>query len=103
MYTCNVCSKLLCKNTTPKLRLPLRTLGMLSGLISAGFLASETRSAKIFSKKTYENGVVIVTCPGCQGRHLIADRLGWFGDPGSVEDYLQAQGQGTLLSVSSFS
>ena len=48
----------------------------------------------MFSKKTYETGVVIVTCPGCQGNHLIADRLGWFGEPGSIEDYLQQQGQG---------
>ncbi len=49
----------------------------------------------MFSKKTYETGVVIVTCPGCKGNHLIADRLGWFGEPGSIEDYLNAQGQGT--------
>ncbi|KAL0055934.1 hypothetical protein WJX82_005873 [Trebouxia sp. C0006] len=53
----------------------------------------KTRSAKMFSKKTYETGVVIVTCPGCKGNHLIADRLGWFGEPGSIEDYLNAQGQ----------
>lgn len=53
----------------------------------------KTRSAKMFSKKTYETGVVIVRCPGCQGNHLIADRLGWFGEPGSVEDYLAQQGQ----------
>lgn len=48
----------------------------------------------MFSKKTYETGVVIVRCPGCQGNHLIADRLGWFGEPGSIEDYLKQQGQG---------
>ncbi|KAA6416451.1 MAG: Zim17-type zinc finger [Trebouxia sp. A1-2] len=53
----------------------------------------KTRSAKMFSKKTYETGVVIVTCPGCKGNHLIADRLGWFGEPGSIEDYLNQQGQ----------
>ena len=48
----------------------------------------------MFSKKTYETGVVIVRCPGCQGNHLIADRLGWFGEPGSIEDYLKQQGEG---------
>lgn len=48
----------------------------------------------MFSKQTYETGVVIVRCPGCNGNHLIADRLGWFGEPGSVENYLQEQGQG---------
>lgn len=53
----------------------------------------------MFSKKTYETGVVIVTCPGCKGNHLIADRLGWFGEPGSIEDYLNQQGQGTHPSV----
>ena len=60
---------------------------------------AETRSAKMFSKKTYETGVVIVTCPGCKGNHLIADRLGWFGEPGSIEDYLSAQGQGITLPI----
>ena len=48
----------------------------------------------MFSRKTYETGVVIVRCPGCQGNHLIADRLGWFGEPGSVEDYLAQRGEG---------
>ena len=57
-------------------------------------LDTETRSAKMISKHTYETGVVIVTCPGCNGKHLIADRKGWFGKPGSVENYLQDKGEG---------
>jgi protein import protein ZIM17 len=52
----------------------------------------ETRSAKTMSRATYETGIVIVRCPKCRNLHLIADRLGWFGEPGSVEDFLQHQG-----------
>ena len=47
--------------------------------------------------------MVIVKCPKCANLHLIADRLGWFGEPGSVDQFLAEQGQGghtaTLLYV----
>ncbi|KAJ1694653.1 hypothetical protein LUZ63_011351 [Rhynchospora breviuscula] len=53
----------------------------------------ETRSMKTASRESYENGVVVARCPGCNNLHLIADRLGWFGETGSVEDFLAAKGE----------
>ena len=47
-----------------------------------------------FSRQAYEHGVVIVRCPACDVRHLVADRKGWFGDRGSVEDFLKGKGKG---------
>lgn len=59
----------------------------------------ETRSAKTMSRATYETGIVIVRCPSCRNLHLIADRLGWFGEPGSVEDFLNQQGVSVRTGV----
>lgn len=53
----------------------------------------ETRSVKTMSRESYEKGIVIVRCGGCNNLHLIADRLGWFGEPSSVEDFLRARGE----------
>ena len=53
----------------------------------------ETRSVKTICRKSYEKGVVVARCGGCNNLHLIADRLGWFGEPGSIEDFLAARGE----------
>ena len=41
-----------------------------------------TKNVQSFSKKSYQEGVVIVQCEGCENNHLIADNLGWFDDVG---------------------
>ncbi|KAL4547057.1 hypothetical protein Ndes2526B_g07847 [Nannochloris sp. 'desiccata'] len=53
----------------------------------------EVRSAKAFSKVAYTEGVVIVECPGCGARHLIADHLGWFGTKGTIEEFAKERGE----------
>lgn len=54
---------------------------------------------RCFSRQAYEKGVVIVRCPSCDARHLVADRLGWFGDRGSVEDFLKGRGRGVSTLI----
>ncbi|CED84677.1 Uncharacterized conserved protein [Phaffia rhodozyma] len=60
------------------------------------------RSTHQFSKQAYTQGIVLVQCPGCQNRHLIADHLGWFKEitegKGSdrlktIEDIMQEKGE----------
>ena len=55
---------------------------------------ADSRAMRSFSKQAYTSGVVIIKCPECGSRHLIADRLGWFGDSASVETILKEKGQG---------
>lgn len=53
----------------------------------------DTRAAKAFSKEAYTKGVVIVECPGCNSKHLIADHLGYFGSQtGTIEDFASEKG-----------
>ncbi|XP_057426743.1 uncharacterized protein LOC130720173 [Lotus japonicus] len=53
----------------------------------------ETRSIKTVCRESYEKGVVVARCGGCNNHHLIADHLGWFGEPRSIEDFLAARGE----------
>ncbi|WCJ19304.1 DNL-type zinc finger protein [Euphorbia peplus] len=53
----------------------------------------ETRSVKTTCRESYEKGVVVARCDGCNNLHLMADHLGMFGKPGSVEDFLAARGE----------
>ena len=54
----------------------------------------DTRMTKKFSKKSYEKGVVLIRCPGCNNNHLIADNLGWFDEDGvNIEDIMKEKGE----------
>jgi mitochondrial protein import protein ZIM17 len=61
----------------------------------------DTRSAKQFTENAYQKGVVIVTCPGCQNKHLIADNLGFFEDREdggwNIEKAMEKMGQPVTL------
>lgn len=52
----------------------------------------DTRCAKSFSRRAYNQGVVLVRCPGCNSLHLVADHLGWFGDSFRIEDLAHETG-----------
>jgi len=52
------------------------------------------RSAKKISKRAYHHGVVIVICPHCENKHLIADHLKWFGDEETdIEAIMREKGE----------
>ena len=54
----------------------------------------EVRSARVISKAAYQEGVVLVRCPGCLKLHLVADHLAYFEDDGvNVEQVLAKRGE----------
>ncbi|KZT25145.1 zf-DNL-domain-containing protein [Neolentinus lepideus HHB14362 ss-1] len=79
-------------------------LGQLEPSLSLTFTCTvpncSHRSSHTFTKRAYEKGIVIVTCPGCKNRHLIADHLSWFKDERTqdgklrtIEDIMKAKGE----------
>jgi len=63
-----------------------------------------TRSAKKFTERAYNHGVVLIRCPKCEGLHLIADRLGYFGDTNGgkgwdIETFMKSIGQEDNIKV----
>lgn len=51
------------------------------------------RSSHRISKQGFHSGTVLISCPGCKARHLIADHLKIFSDTSkTIEDILREQG-----------
>lgn len=60
----------------------------------------ETRSSHTFSKQAYTKGSVLIQCPGCKNRHLIADNLKIFRDNNvNLEDILKAKGESVATTT----
>ncbi|OBA21238.1 zf-DNL-domain-containing protein, partial [Metschnikowia bicuspidata var. bicuspidata NRRL YB-4993] len=60
----------------------------------------DTRSSHTFSKQLYTKGSVLIQCPGCKNRHLIADNLKVFRDEKvNLEDLLRAKGESVAQST----
>lgn len=61
----------------------------------------DTRSSHVMSKQAYSHGTILVKCPGCQSRHLIADHLKIFSDHRiKLEDIMKAQGESVSTDTS---
>jgi len=61
----------------------------------------ETKQARTFSKESYEKGVVLLRCEGCDNLHLIADNLGWFRDEKvNIQKIMEEKGEKLTTNVS---
>ena len=69
---------------------------------SACDAADDRTSTKIISRQAYDEGVVLVHCdciPGSPKLHLIADRLGWFGDKTDIEAVMREKGEAVVRGM----
>ncbi|KAI9754536.1 MAG: hypothetical protein M1815_005568 [Lichina confinis] len=54
----------------------------------------KSRSVRKISKQGYHKGTVLITCPGCNNRHVVADHLKIFTErPQTIEDILAERGE----------
>ncbi len=52
------------------------------------------RTTRMFTKRSYHHGIVLIKCEGCEGIHLIADNLGWFEDTSvNIEMIIERNGE----------
>ncbi|GAB0491960.1 hypothetical protein MMPV_003217 [Pyropia vietnamensis] len=60
----------------------------------------ETRISKSISRSSYEKGVVLIQCPSCEKRHVIADNLGHFSQlTGGKKNVEEMVGEVTRVST----
>lgn len=74
------------------------------GLLMMAFTCTkcDTKQARTFSKDSYQNGVVLIRCGGCNNLHLVADNLGWFRDgKTNIEDLMKEKGSSVTTNVNS--
>lgn len=94
MFTCSKCGTRTAR-TVSKVRLPalvvFASCKCARGNLSRLFASLRLRLPDIWCNPqiSYNKGVVLIRCPGCEALHLMADRLGWFADEGKTTDVVQ--------------
>ncbi|SCU93234.1 LADA_0G02014g1_1 [Lachancea dasiensis] len=92
-------------NESPKSsdsKIPLESLKVDKPMMMIAFTCKkcETRSSHTMSKQAYTGGTVLIQCPGCKSRHLIADHLKIFSDDRlTVQDILNAKGESVSMTT----
>ena len=78
------------------------TRGAANGLLLMAYTCGkcEHKQVRTFSRKSYEEGVVLVRCENCDSLHLIADNLGWFEDQKvNIQQIMERQGSQVHTNV----